>query len=185
MGVGAFCPLSYFYTVGLCCSFLIFLYRWEQLITLKDQKNMQLKKVFIEWMLSSLKADHNTAYLHYQNISLMFEMSVRLKKAKLTVPSIWTNSQQQHFMLRGSRHIFTFGTHKIYSVFFIFANSNQKHYCFFLFLFRLDMISKQNGAHWQIKYVGNNTWFSTLYYALQSENCGLHLSIQLPWIYDW
>lgn len=32
------------------------------------------QKVFTEWMLSSLKTRLNAAYLHYQSISLMFEM---------------------------------------------------------------------------------------------------------------
>lgn len=51
--------------------------RWEQLVTSEDycEYAIEKKKVFTEWMPSSLKTSLNATYLHYQSISLMFVVS--------------------------------------------------------------------------------------------------------------
>lgn len=46
------------------------------------------QKVFTEWMLSSLKTRLNAAYLHYQSISLMFEMPPLTEINKTNSPII-------------------------------------------------------------------------------------------------
>lgn len=89
-GVGGILAFVLLYTADVCGSFHGFFLKI-------DESNWSLQrivwiscwqKVFTEWMLSSLKTRLNAAYLHYQSISLMFEMPPPTEINKTNSPII-------------------------------------------------------------------------------------------------